>query len=60
MDGVGYLIRRFKTAGMQQRRQQAHREGGKGEKFSRARDVWGAPPSLKSTENCVPDGLFLT
>jgi len=23
-------------------------------------DVWGAPPSLKNTENGVPDGFFLT
>ena len=32
--------------------------GGKGGgEFSRARDVWGAPPSLKNTENGVPDSF---
>jgi len=40
---------------------QACREGGKGGKFSRAlRRYWVALPSLKNTENCVPDGFFLT
>ena len=31
-----------------------------GESFPGPRDVWGAPPSLKNTENGVPDGFFLT
>ena len=37
-------------------------ERGKGGSFPgpRPRDIWGAPPSLKNTENGVPDGLFLT
>ena len=40
---------------------QARREGeGKGGKFSRAPRRLGAPPSLKNTENGVPDGFFLT
>jgi len=33
---------------------------GKGGNFSPARDVLGAPPSLKNTEKGVPDGFFLT
>ena len=37
---------------------QARREGEKGESFPGPRDVWGAPPSLKNTENGVPDGFF--
>jgi len=32
----------------------------RGESFPGPRDVWGAPPSLKNTENGVPDGFFLT
>jgi len=32
-------------------------EGGS---FPGSRDVLGAPPSLKNTENDVPDGFFLT
>jgi len=39
---------------------QARREGGKGGSFPGPRDVWGAPPSLKNTENGVPGGFFLT
>jgi len=34
-------------------------KGGKGGSFPWPRDVWG-PPSLKNTENGVPDGFFLT
>jgi len=33
---------------------------GKGGKFSRAPRRLGALPSLKNTENVVPDGFFLT
>jgi len=33
--------------------------GERGESFSGPRDVWGAPPTLKNTENGVPDGFFL-
>jgi len=36
---------------------QARREG---ESFLGPRDVLGAPPSLKNTENGVPDGFFMT
>ena len=41
---------------------QARREGGgKGrESFPGPRDVWGALPSLKNTENGVPGGFFMT
>jgi len=38
---------------------QARREGERGS-FPGPRDVWGAPPSLKNTENGVPGGFFLT
>ena len=34
--------------------------GERGESFPGPRDVWGAPLSLKNTENGVPDGFFLT
>ena len=34
--------------------------GERGESFPGPRDVWGAAPSLKNTENGVPDGFFLT
>ena len=34
--------------------------GGKGGKFSRAPRHFGGPASVKSTENGVPGGLFLT
>jgi len=37
----------------------ARREG-EGESFPGPRGVWGAPPSLKNTENGVPGGFFLT
>ena len=37
---------------------QARREGGK--VFPGPATFGGAPPSLKNTENCVPDGFFLT
>jgi len=40
-------------------RGQARREGGGG-KFSPTPATFGAPPSLKNTENGVPDGFFLT
>ena len=40
--------------------QQARREGGKGGKFSLAPRRLGGPPSLKNTENGVPDGFFLS
>ena len=36
------------------------RGGEREESFPGPRDVWGAPPSLKNTENGVPDGFFLT
>jgi len=36
------------------------REGERGRKFSRAPRRLGTPPSLKNTENGVPDGFFLT
>jgi len=36
------------------------RGDGKGESFPGPRDVWGGPPSLRNTENGVPDGFFLT
>jgi len=36
----------------------ARREGG--ESLPGSRDVWGAQPSLKNTENGVPGGSFLT
>ena len=32
----------------------------RGESFPGPRDVWGAPPALKNTENGVPGGFFLT
>jgi len=34
--------------------------GGERERFPGPRDVWGAPPSLKNTENGVPGSFFLT
>jgi len=37
---------------------QACREGGGS--FPGPHDVWGAPPSLKNTENGVPGSSFLT
>jgi len=34
--------------------------GERGESVPGPRDIWGAPPSLKNTENDVPDVFFLT
>ena len=39
---------------------QAHREEGKGGKVFPGPATFGGPPSLKNTENGVPDGFFLT
>ena len=55
-------VRSCRATGME-RSSPGPSRGGRGEGgkvFPGPATVWGAPPSLKNTENGVPDGFFLT